>query len=277
MRVYEAIVKGLEGIGVEAAFGGAGENAAGLMLALKHSDKITPVITKHEQAASFMACGYAMYTDKLGFCFATAGPGAFNLFSGLAVAMSDSYPVLAVSGYASLEWKGRGSLNETSGLNRTPDSHAMFQATTKKSFLLEDIADTCDVLEEAVNIAFEGRPGPVHIHIPENLTHKGVEVENYHDIRLDVAPVLPDPARVEEIAVGARGRDRQAEEDRRARRLRSDSKRRGGRGQAADRAFPDPAADDDGRQGNRVRRASACGRSLLRRRPLERLEGVPRR
>ena len=84
------------------------------------------MITRHEQAASFMACGYAMYTDKLGFCFATAGPGAFNLFSGLAVAMSDSYPVLAVSGYASLEWKGRGSLNETSGLNRTPDSHAMF-------------------------------------------------------------------------------------------------------------------------------------------------------
>jgi acetolactate synthase I/II/III large subunit len=200
MRVYEAIVKGLEGIGVEAAFGGAGENAAGLMLALEDSKKIRPVIAKHEQAASFMACGYAMYTDKLGFCFATSGPGAFNLFSGLAVAMSDSYPVLAVSGYGSLEWTGRGSLNETSGVNRTPDSHAMFQATTKKSFLLEDISDTCDVLEEAVNVAFEGRPGPVHIHVPLNLTHRGVEVENYHDIRLDAAPVLPDPARIEEVA-----------------------------------------------------------------------------
>ena len=274
MRVYEAIVKGLEGIGVEAAFGGAGENAAGLMLALKHSDKITPVITKHEQAASFMACGYAMYTDKLGFCFATAGPGAFNLFSGLAVAMSDSYPVLAVSGYASLEWKGKGSLNETSGLNRTPDSQKMFEATTKKSFLLTDIADTCDVLEEAVNIAFEGRPGPVHIHIPENLTHKGVEVENYHDIRLDVAPVAARPGTRRGDRVSACGRDRQAEEDRGARRLRSDSKRCGGRGQAADRAVPDPAADDDGRQGNRVRGAPALGRDLLRRRSLQRLEGV---
>jgi acetolactate synthase-1/2/3 large subunit len=200
MRVYEAIVKGLEGVGVEAAFGGAGENAAGLMLALKDSDTIRPVITRHEQAASFMACGYAMYTDKLGFCFATAGPGAFNLFSGLAVAMSDSYPVLAVSGFASLDWKGHGSLNETSGLNRTPDSQAMFEATTKKSFLLTDISQTCDVLEEAVNIAFEGRPGPVHIHVPENLTLRGVEVENYHDIRLDVAPVVPDPGRVEEVA-----------------------------------------------------------------------------
>src|SRR4051795_585320 len=133
MRVYEAIVRGLENVGVTAAFGGAGENAGGMMIALKHSATVRGVITRHEQAASFMACGYAMYTDKLGVCFATAGPGAFNLFSGLAVAMSDSYPVLAVSGYASLEWKGRGSLNETSGLNRTPDSQKMFEATTKKS------------------------------------------------------------------------------------------------------------------------------------------------
>ena len=160
MRVYEAIVKALEGVGVGAAFGGAGENAAGLMIALKHSATIKPVITRHEQAASFMACGYAMCTDKLGFCFATAGPGAFNLFSGLAVAMSDSYPVLAVSGYSSLDWKGKGALNETSGVNRTPDSQAMFAATTKKSFLLTDIAKTCDVVEEAVNLAFDGRPGP---------------------------------------------------------------------------------------------------------------------
>ncbi|MFD9561300.1 thiamine pyrophosphate-binding protein [Streptomyces sp. NPDC059994] len=200
MKVYEAIVKGLEGIGVRAAFGGAGENAAGLMLALKHSQQIRPIITRHEQAASFMACGYAMYTNRLGFCFATAGPGAFNLFSGLAVAMSDSYPVLAVSGYASMKWRGWGSLNETSGLNRTPDSQAMFAATTKKSFLLTDIADTCDVLEEAVNTAFEGRPGPVHIHVPEDLTHHGVEVTDFRPLRLKVRPVLPDPAQVAEIA-----------------------------------------------------------------------------
>ena len=196
MRVYEAIVKGLEGVGVDAAFGGAGENAASLMIALKHSEKIKPVITRNEQAASFMACGYAIYSNRLGVCFATAGPGAFNLFSGLAVAMSDSYPVLAISGFASLEWKGKGALNETSGVNRTPDSQKMFEATTKHSYLLEDAAKTCDVLENAVNVAFEGRPGPVHIHVPENLTHHGVSVDNYRDIRLDVRQVLPDPAQI---------------------------------------------------------------------------------
>jgi acetolactate synthase-1/2/3 large subunit len=200
MRVYEAIVKGLEGIGVEAAFGGAGENAAGLMLALSRSDRIRGIVARTEQAASFMACGYAMYTDKLGVCFATAGPGAFNLFSGLAVAMSDSYPVLGISGYAAMEWKGRGSLNETSGVNRTPDSLSMFAATTKGSFLLTRIEDTCDVLEEAVNLAFEGRPGPVHITVPENLTHPGQRVENYHDVSLHPKPVVADEAKVEAAA-----------------------------------------------------------------------------
>jgi acetolactate synthase-1/2/3 large subunit len=199
MRVYEAIVKGLEGVGVRVAFGGNGENVASLTLALKDS-KIRPILTRHEQAASFMACGYAMYTNRLGVCFATVGPGAFNLFSGLAVAMSDSYPVLAITGFVALEWRGKGAVNDTSGAAGTPDSQAMFAATTKKSWLLTDIADTCDVLEEAVNTAFEGRPGPVHIGVPQNLTYRDQTVDNYHDITLDIRPVLPDPARVEAIA-----------------------------------------------------------------------------
>ncbi len=200
MRVYEAIVRGLESAGVEAAYGGAGENAAGLMIALEGSEKIRPIITRHEQAASFMACGHAMFTDKLGFCFATAGPGAFNLISGLAMAMSDSYPVFAVSGYADRKWSGRGSLNETSGLGGTPDSRRVFEATTKKSVLLEDIADTSDVVEDLVNVALSGKPGPVHLHVPEDLTERGVEVENYHDVRLQVPEVLPNPGQVETVA-----------------------------------------------------------------------------
>jgi len=198
MKVYDAIVKALEGIGVEQAFGGAGENAAYLMLALKHSTKIKTIIVRHEQAASFMACGYAIYSGRLGFCFATAGPGAFNLFSGLAVAMSDSYPVLAISGFSALEWKGKGALNESSGLSRTPDSQAMFAATTKGAFLLEDPAKTCEVLEQAVNLAFEGRPGPVHIHVPEDVARQ--KVNNYRDIVLNVKPVLPDDRQIARAA-----------------------------------------------------------------------------
>src|SRR3712207_7863955 len=102
------------------------------MLALDDSGRIRPVMTRHEQAASFMACGYSMFTGRLGFCFATAGPGAFNLVSGLAMAMSDSCPVFAVSGYADRKWSGRGSLNETSGLGGTPDSRRVFEARSEE-------------------------------------------------------------------------------------------------------------------------------------------------
>jgi acetolactate synthase I/II/III large subunit len=205
MRVYEAVVRALEALGVDTVFGGAGENDASLLLALNHSSKIKTVVTRHEQAASFMACGYATFSRRLGVCFATAGPGAFNLFSGLAVALSDSHPVLALSGFARTEWSGKGALNETSGLARTPDSQAMFAATTKRAYFLKDPADICDVLEEAVNLAFEGRPGPVHITIPENATLPQIPDERYHDIRLNVAPVLPDPAQVAAAAAALAG------------------------------------------------------------------------
>ena len=200
VRIYEAITRGLEAVGVDAAFGGAGENAAGLMLALDASDQIRPIITKNEQAAAFMACGYSMFTDKLGVCFATAGPGAFNLISGLSVALTDSYPLLAITGYSTMRWTGMGSLNETSGVGRTPNSQAMFDATTKANFLLSDPADVSDVLQEAIDVAFEGRPGPVHIAVAEDLTERGVEIENFRPPQRRTAPVVPDAERVAGIA-----------------------------------------------------------------------------
>jgi acetolactate synthase I/II/III large subunit len=200
MNIYEAIVKGLEDAGVGAAFGGAGESDAGLMLALKHSTRIKPVITRHEQAASFMACGYAMFTDRLGVCFSTAGPGAFNLISGLSVALVDSYPVLAITGASKLKYRGMGSLNETSGLVRTPHAQSIFAATTKKSIELKDAAETVDAVEELINLALAGRPGPVHLAVPADLTDPDISVDNYRAIRLDVQPVRPDARSLEEAA-----------------------------------------------------------------------------
>lgn len=197
MDVNQCVVKILDSIGVDHVFGGSGQVNASMLLALKKSENIKTIIVKNEQAASFMACGYSMYSEKLGVCFATGGPGAFNLFSGMAVAYSDSLPVLAITGYTSYGIRGKGALNESTGLNRTPDSHQMFCATTKKSFIIENPDDTCDILEEAINIAFEGRPGPVHIHIPKDVTMS--EVKNYRPIKLDIKPVLPDKRRLEEI------------------------------------------------------------------------------
>ena len=277
MRVYEAIVKGLEGIGVEAAFGGAGENAAGLMLALEALEEDPP--GHHAARAGRVVHGLRLCDvhRQAGLLLRDSRTGSVQ-----SVLRPRRGDVRLLPGPRGLGLRvARMAGPRVAQRDLGPQPHARLPRDVRRPrrrsrSCSTDIADTCDVLEEAVNIAFEGRPGPVHIHVPENLTHQGVEVENYHDIRLDVAPVLPDPARVEEIAVDAGGRDRQAEEDRGARRLRSDSKRCGGRGQAADRALPDPAADDAGRQGNRVRRAPARGRCLLRRRPLQRLEGLPR-
>ncbi len=191
MDVNQTVVKVLEEIGVSHVFGGSGQVNASMLLALRDSKKIQTVIIRNEQAASFMACGYTMFNPgNLGVCFATGGPGAFNLFSGMAVALSDSLPILAITGYTSMSQRGKGALNESTGLSRTPDSQAMFAATCKKSYILERAEDTCDVLEDAINTAFEGRPGPVHIHIPKDITT--AEVTNYRPIRLHVAPVLPE-------------------------------------------------------------------------------------
>ncbi len=195
MDVYQTVVKVLEEIGVDHVFGGSGQVNGSMLLALKKTDKIKTVIIQNEQAASFMAAGYGMFSKKLGVCFATGGPGAFNLFSGLAVAYSDSIPMLAISGYPSRRTRGKGALNETSGLSRTPDSQRMFAATTKKSVILEDPKDTIPVLEELIYTAFEGRPGPVHLHIPKDLSF--AEVPNYRPVDISIPKVLAGESQTE--------------------------------------------------------------------------------
>ncbi|MBQ1274202.1 MAG: thiamine pyrophosphate-binding protein [Cellulosilyticum sp.] len=193
MDVNQAIVKILEDTNrVHHVFGSTGQVNASMLLALRDSKKIETVIVRNEQAASFMACGYTIFNpENLGVCFATGGPGAFNLFSGLAVAYYDSLPVLAISGYASANQRGKGCLNESTGLNRTPDSHKMFSATTKKSYIVEDASQICDIMEDALNTAFEGRPGPVHIHVPKNITI--AEVPNFRPVQIKVKPYAPKP------------------------------------------------------------------------------------
>ncbi|MEL7586393.1 MAG: thiamine pyrophosphate-binding protein [Prolixibacteraceae bacterium] len=189
MNVGEVIVKYLEDAGVDTVFGGSGQSDSEILFALHDSKKIKTVIPRHEQAASFMACGYAMFSDKPGVCFCTAGPGAVNLLSGLAVAYSDSLPVISIPAYTPKDFRGKGDLGESSGSHRTPDGQAMFSAVTKKSFVLEDPKQTCDVLEEALNLAFEGRPGPVNIHVDYSIFEQ--EVSNYRPLNFKVAPVLP--------------------------------------------------------------------------------------
>ena len=200
MDVNQAIVKILEETGrVSHVFGSTGQVNASMLLALRDSYKIKTVVVRNEQAASFMACGYTMFNpDNLGVCFATGGPGAFNLFSGMAVAYSDSLPIIGITGYATASVRGKGCLNESSGLSRTPDSHKMFSATTKKSYIVEDASQICDIMEDAINTAFNGRPGPVHVHVPKNITT--AQVPNFRSIKLNIKPVVAKDKNAEEFA-----------------------------------------------------------------------------
>ena len=250
MRVYEAIVAGLEAIGVDAVFGGAGENAAGMMLALDKSDIIRPVITKNEQAAAFMACGYAMFSNRLGVCFATAGPGAFNLVSGLCVALTDSYPLLAITGYSTVAWSGRGGLNETSGLNRTPDSRKIFQAVTKADFLIEDLDEVAATLQRAIDIAFDGRPGPVHVAVAEDITDPSMKVTKLRPAQNQCEAGHSRSATHPRYRRVPYRRDQSRQEGRPARGLRRHSRGRQPRGSRVHRALPDPSDHHAGRQGH---------------------------
>ncbi len=198
--VNTAIVKALEEIGVDHVFGGSGQVNASMLLALNKSDKIKTIIIQNEQAASFMAAGYAMFSEKLGVCFATLGPGAFNLFSGLAVAYSDSIPMIAITGYTSAKMRGKGALNESSGLSRTPNLQAMFAATTKKAVILEDPKYLIPTLEELIYTAFEGRPGPVSLQIPKDVTI--AEIPKYRSLNIGVPKVLAEDNLTEEFCKG---------------------------------------------------------------------------
>ncbi len=189
MNVAQSIVKMLESLGVDALFTGSGQGSGDILFAFAESEKIRTIMTRHEQAASFMAYGYAMTSHKLGVCNAQGGPGSYNLFSGLGIAYSGSYPVMSIASYAPTKWRGKGDLGEVTGLNRTPDSQAMFGATTKKTFLIERPEQACDLFEEAVNLAYNGRPGPIHIDLPYDVA--AAETKHHRDIKVEVKPILP--------------------------------------------------------------------------------------
>ena len=190
MNVSNSIVAMLESVGVDAVFSGSGQGSGDILFAFAESKTIKTIMVRHEQAASFMACGYAMFNKgKLGVCNAQGGPGSYNFFSGLGVALSDSLPVLSIASYSPKKWRGKGDLGEVTGLGRTPDSQAMFAATTKGTFLIEHPDQACDIVEEAINLAFEGRPGPVHIDLPYDVA--AMPATRHREIKLDIKPVLP--------------------------------------------------------------------------------------
>ena len=155
--------------GVDTIFGYPGGTILNVYDELySYGDKIKHILTSHEQGAAHAADGYARSTGKVGVCFATSGPGATNLITGIATAYMDSSPVIFISCNVTENLIGKDSFQEV-------DSTGITMPITKCNYLVRDVNSLADILREAFAIAKSGRPGPVFIDILKNVTAEKAE------------------------------------------------------------------------------------------------------
>ena len=160
----EILIKSLLDEGVETIFGYPGGAVLNIYDELyKYKDQIHHVLTCHEQGASHAADGYARATGKVGVCLATSGPGATNLVTGIATAYMDSIPMVAITGNVAKSLLGKDSFQEV-------DITGITMPITKHNYIVRDVKDLQNVIRDAFYIAQEGRPGPVLIDIPKDVT-----------------------------------------------------------------------------------------------------------
>jgi len=173
--------------GVTDIFGYPGGAIMPIYDALYDSD-INHFLCRHEQGAAFSAVGYARASGKVGVCMATSGPGATNLITGLADALADSIPIVAITGQVATAAMGSDAFQEI-------DIFGLSLACTKHSFQVTDINDLEKVLHKAFAIALEGRQGPVLVDIPKDIQLAKVNITHPVVSRLKNKVNLP-PANV---------------------------------------------------------------------------------
>lgn len=174
----EILIRSLIDQGVETIFGYPGGAVLNIYDALyKYKDEINHILTCHEQNAAHAADGYARATGKVGVCLATSGPGATNLVTGIATAHMDSTPLVAITGNVTMPLLGRDSFQEV-------DIAGITMPITKHNFIVKDINDLEDIVKKAFYIAQEGRPGPVLIDIPKDLTASKTEYHEYIPLKV---------------------------------------------------------------------------------------------
>ena len=166
MRGSQIVMECLLEQGVDTVFGYPGGTILNIYDEFElhgYNQKIRHYLTAHEQGASHAADGYARSTGKVGVCFATSGPGATNLVTGIATAYYDSSPVVFITCNVSENLIGKDSFQEV-------DITGITMPITKCNFLVKDVNELADVIREAFAIARSGRPGPVLVDIAKNVT-----------------------------------------------------------------------------------------------------------
>ena len=186
----EIVIECLKEQGVDTVFGYPGGTILNVYDELyKHSDEITHILTSHEQGASHAADGYARATGKVGVCFATSGPGATNLVTGIATAYMDSVPVVAITANVGVPLLGKDSFQEI-------DIAGVTMPITKHSFIVKNVDDLADTIRRAFKIAQTGRPGPVLVDITKDVTANKAMYEP--KAKTEIAPKV-DTIRNEDI------------------------------------------------------------------------------
>ena len=165
----QIVIECLKEQGVDTIFGYPGGAILNVYDELyKHRNEIRHVLTSHEQGASHAADGYARSTGKVGVCFATSGPGATNLVTGIATAYMDSVPMVAITCNVTVPLLGKDSFQEI-------DIAGITTPITKHNFIVTDVKELADVIRRAFRIAQTGRPGPVLVDIPKDITAQKTE------------------------------------------------------------------------------------------------------
>lgn len=182
LKGSEIIIRTLIDEGVTDVFGYPGGQVINIYDALyKYRDEINHILTAHEQGASHAADGYSRATGKVGVCIATSGPGATNLVTGIATAMLDSIPMVAITGNVPCSLIGRDSFQEI-------DITGITLPITKHNYFVNRIEELQSSIREAFSIAKSGRPGPVLVDVP-----KDVQMATFEYEPQPVSPKIPLP------------------------------------------------------------------------------------
>ncbi len=160
----DMIVRALEDEGVEYIFGYPGGAALHIYDAIFKADSVPHILVRHEQAATHAADGYARATGKPGVVLVTSGPGATNAITGIATAYMDSIPMVVISGQVQSHLIGEDAFQET-------DMVGISRPIVKHSFMVQRTQDIPSIIKKAFFIATTGRPGPVVVDVPKDLTH----------------------------------------------------------------------------------------------------------
>ncbi len=164
----DIFVRCLRDEGVEHVFGYPGGAALHIYDALYKQQAVKHILVRHEQGAAHAADGYARSTGKPGVCLVTSGPGVTNTVTGIATAYMDSIPLVVFSGQVATHLIGNDAFQEV-------DAVGITRPCVKHNFLVKDVADLATTIKEAFHIATTGRPGPVLVDIPKDVTAKKTE------------------------------------------------------------------------------------------------------